>query len=252
MKQARTTGACRRVALQVDGREPVDEARSGVAVSLTKNATASSPDAARSSDGWPARRSDRGRPACPPTADRAGIVRAAVRVDGEAERLGARLVLVRVVDEAERCRASATRARAASVPAREHARGRVDVGFGVVADAAGEQLHQLAAEVFLGCAFVFVSPSSQMSIAGSWATATSRSRKLPSALSRNSSICPRCFAGPRTPSRPSAACRSRLRPRRRPSSSRSRSSCARRASSSPGAADRRAPSGTATAAAHRR
>jgi hypothetical protein len=40
-----------------------------------------------------------------------------------------------------------------------------------------------------------VSPSSQISMAGSCATATSKSRRLPTALARNISICPRCFAG---------------------------------------------------------
>ena len=80
---------------------------------------------------------------CRPGRDRA----AAVAVNREAERLRGRFVGVRVVDEAER--AGRGPRVALQVPAREHARRRVDVVFGVEAHAAREELHQLAAEVFL-------------------------------------------------------------------------------------------------------
>ena len=73
----------------------------------------------------------------------------AATIDGKAEGLGGGLVLVRVVDEAERARRVLRIGRAIEVPAREHPRRGVDVVFRVVPDPAREQLHQLAAEVFL-------------------------------------------------------------------------------------------------------
>ena len=58
-------------------------------------------------------------------------------------------MLIGAIDERERARARTRIRRRAQVPAGEHARRGIHIVFGVVADAAREELHQLAPEVFL-------------------------------------------------------------------------------------------------------
>ncbi len=69
-----------------------------------------------------------------------------VGVDRKGEGLRARVVLPGVVEEGRGTRRCAA---PRQIPSGEHARRGVDVGLGVVADAHGEELHDLAAEVLL-------------------------------------------------------------------------------------------------------
>ena len=138
------------------------------------------------------RRRSRSTSCMPSPAARAGDRTLAVAVDREGERLGRRRRGWR------RCRRSRSThvgivaaVHQADAPAGEDARRRVDVLLGVVADAEREQLHDLAAEVLLRPlprVLPSVEPDEHRRILAP--PRSSRSRKLPSAYWRNSSIWP--------------------------------------------------------------
>ncbi len=102
----------------------------------------------------------------------------------------------RAARRCRRTRACSVRRSARQVPAGEDARRRVDVGLGVVADAHGEELHDLAAEVLLrhrpGVGAP-VEPDEHRRCP--WRFPRADVWKLPSALSRSISIWPRTLAG---------------------------------------------------------
>ena len=120
---------------------------------------------------------------------------AAVRIDRKRECLLRGVVRVRRCRRTRRARRRRRPRALRQVPAGEHARGGVDVGLRVVADAQREQLHDLAAEVLLRPLARVGGPSSQTSIAGSFAISIRIVLKFPSALSRSISIWPRTPAG---------------------------------------------------------
>ena len=196
----------------------------------------------------------RSRPSCMPSAAaRAGNRPAAVGVDREAERLRGGVVLAGVVDELVVLRAVGRGAGARQVPAGEHARAGIDVVLGEGPDAHREQLHDLAARSSPAASpCVFVRPSSQTSIAVSFAMLTQDVAEVAErVVAQHLDL---AAHPPRILRRLRRHVARRLRPhpaRRPPSCSRSRNGCARRASSSPAAAGRCAPCGTATAGARR-